>query len=314
MRRHSLVLLFFTLAACAPADGNQGGGFNPINLIWFFFLLSSLQPIIQQRMLLMSRVRAIRSLEKRRGTRVITLIHRQEGLALFGIPFARYIDIDDSEAILRAIELTAPPVGIDLILHTPGGLVLASEQIAHALAAHEGKVTVFVPHYAMSGGTLIALSADEIVMAGSAVLGPVDPQLGNLPAASIVEAVELKTDINEVDDQTLIMADVARKALRQVGEFVEDLLNERMEPQKAKTIADQLTQGHWTHDYPFLPNRVRELGLPVTLEMPDEVRALMRLYPQPRGRRPSVEFIPLPYPNPASEPPARNRPRPDRNA
>jgi len=43
-------------------------------------------------------------------------------------------------------------------------------------------VTVFVPHYAMSGGTLIALTADEIVMDPNAVLGPVDPQIGNMPA------------------------------------------------------------------------------------------------------------------------------------
>ena len=301
-----------TLAACAPTGEGAGTGFNPANLIWLFFLFTSLQPIIQQRVLLMRRVRAIQSLEKRRGTRVITLIHRQEGLALFGIPFARYIDIDDSEAILRAIELTAPSVGIDLILHTPGGLVLASEQIAHALVGHSGRVTVFVPHYAMSGGTLIALAADEIVMAPSAVLGPVDPQLGGLPAASIVEAVALKTDINEVDDQTLIMADVARKALRQVGEFVQDLLEERMDPKMAGEIANQLSQGKWTHDYPFLPKRAMELGLPVTLEVPAEVSELMRLYPQPRGRRPSVEFIPLPYPTPGGERPERGRPSRER--
>ena len=49
---------------------------------------------------------------------------------------------------------------------------------------------MFVPHYAMSGGTLLALAADQIVMDPNAVLGPVDPQLGPLPAASMLEAVE----------------------------------------------------------------------------------------------------------------------------
>ncbi len=53
---------------------------------------------------------------------------------------------------------------LDLVLQTPGGLVLASLQIAQAIRDHRGKVTVFVPHYAMSGGTLIALAADEIAM------------------------------------------------------------------------------------------------------------------------------------------------------
>ena len=126
---------------------------------------------------------------------MITMIHRQEGMALFGIPFGRFIDIEDSEQLLRAIRLTPEGMPIDLVLHTPGGLVLASDQIAHALKRHPGKVTVFVPHYAMSGGTLIALAADEIVMDADAVLGPVDPQLGSLPrgawpAASILEALE----------------------------------------------------------------------------------------------------------------------------
>jgi ClpP class serine protease len=66
---------------------------------------------------------------------------------------------------------------IDLIIHTPGGLVLAAEEIARALQAHKAPVTVMVPHYAMSGGTRIALSAGQILMSPSAVLGPVDPQI-----------------------------------------------------------------------------------------------------------------------------------------
>ena len=93
----------------------------------------------------------------------------------------RYIDIDDSEDILRAIRLTDKNRLLDLILHTPGGLVLAASQIAKAIKRHPAKTTVFVPHYAMSGGTLIALAANEIVMDVNAVLGPIDPQLGDFP-------------------------------------------------------------------------------------------------------------------------------------
>ncbi len=149
-----------------------------IDVLWIFFMISSLQPLIRQRALEWRRMQSFRSLEEKRGSRVIGLIHRQETMSILGFPVARYIDIDDSEHLLRAIQLTDPAVPIDLIMHTPGGLVLAAEQIAFALNRHKGKVTVFVPHYAMSGGTLIALSADEIVMAENAVLGPVDPQLG----------------------------------------------------------------------------------------------------------------------------------------
>ncbi len=307
----ALLTLGLILAACAPADPAAAGGFGGgiIEIIWLIFLLSSLQPILQQRYLLIQRIRAIRSLEEKRKTRVITLIHRQEGLALFGIPFARYIDIDDSEHVLRAIELTDPELGLDVVIHTPGGLVLAAEQIAYALKQHPGKVTVFVPHYAMSGGTLIALAADEIVMAPSAVLGPVDPQLGQTPARSVVNAVEAKTDINEVEDQTLILADMSRKALKQVHDFVYGLLEERLGAEKATEIAQALTQGQWTHDYPILAPEARTLGLPISTDMPDEVRDLMRLYPQPRNRRPSVEYIPLPYeaPGDGNRPPRGRR-------
>src|SRR3954467_14626615 len=197
---------------------------SPLDFLWIFFLLSSLQPVLQQRLLLLQRAQKLRSLEKEHGSRAITMIHRREGFAFLGIPFGGYIDIDDSEAVVRAIEMTAEKMPIDMVLHTPGGLVLAAEQIAGALARHPADVTVYVPHYAMSGGTLIALAADRIVMAPSAVLGPVDPQIGNWPAASILAAVGQK-DKNEVDDETLILADVGRKAQQQVLEFVQDLLS-----------------------------------------------------------------------------------------
>ncbi len=83
--------------------------------------------------------------------------------------------LKDSEQVLRAIRMTPPEMPIDLIVHTPGGLALAATQIANALVRHKGSVRVIVPHYAMSGGTLLALSADEIIMDPNAVLGPVDP-------------------------------------------------------------------------------------------------------------------------------------------
>lgn len=122
------------------------------DLFWVFFIISAVWPGIRMRMLEAARLRLMRDMERERKSRVIALIHRQETMALLGFPIFRYIDIEDSEEILRAIKMTDDSIPIDLILHTPGGLVLASEQIAHALCRHPAKVTVFVPHYAMSGG------------------------------------------------------------------------------------------------------------------------------------------------------------------
>lgn len=265
------------------------------SILWLFLILSSLQPILRQRLLEGMRQRVIHTIERKRGSRVITLLHRQETMSFLGFPVTRYIDIEDSEQVLRAIRLTPDDMPIDLILHTPGGLVLAAEQIAHALVRHKGKVTVFVPHYAMSGGTLIALAADEIVMDENAVLGPVDPQLGQAAAASIIRVLEMK-DLNEIDDQTLIMADLAQKALRQVNSAVQEILSANgMERAKAKEIADLLSTGTWTHDYPISTEEAQAMGLPVSTNMLPEVYTLMDLYPQPTQRRPSVQYIPLPY-------------------
>jgi ClpP class serine protease len=73
-------------------------------------------------------------------------------MSLLGFPVFRYIDVNDSDEILRAIHMTDAAVPLDIVLYTPGGLVLAALQIARAIHKHPGKVTAFVPHYAMSGG------------------------------------------------------------------------------------------------------------------------------------------------------------------
>jgi ClpP class serine protease len=252
-------------------------------------------PMARRRRVVGRRRALMRSIERERGSHVVTLIHRREGLGLLGFPAGRLIDIEDSEQILRAIREIPDNTPIDLILHTPGGLVLASDQIAYALRRHHGRVTVFVPHYAMSGGTLIALAADEIIMDRDAVLGPVDPQLGSLqhgywPAASILAALE-EPNANR-DDETLIMGDVARKAVAQVRATALELLAEKREPQDAERLATMLSEGRWTHDYPIRFDEAGQIGLPVSDSMPRAVYDLMRLYPQRPQRRPSVEFIP----------------------
>lgn len=262
-------------------------------IIWIFFILIALQPVIRQKMLEAARLRLLSRFERERNSRVITLIHRQETMSFLGFPLSRFIDIDDSEAVLRAIKMTDDDVPIDLIVHSPGGLVLAAEQIAYALLRHPAKVTVFIPHYAMSGGTLIALAADEIVMDDNAVLGPVDPQLGHQPAASILSVVDQKP-IDKIDDETLIMADVARKAMRQVKQTVLRLLEKKMTRDQAERTAEQLCTGVYTHDYPITVDEAREMGLPITTNMPDMVYQIMALYPQAMQRRPSVEYLPTP--------------------
>src|SRR5712675_1733266 len=233
-----------------------------MDIFWLFFMLSALQPIIKQKLLEASRKRMIGLIERERKSRLVLLVHRQETMSLLGFPIFRYIDINDSEEVLRAIHLTDPEIPIDLVVHTRGGVVVAATQIARAIFTRKGKVTVFVPHYAMSGGTLLALAADQIVMSEYAVLGPVDPQLGQYPAASILKAVARKP-VAEVDDQTLILADQAEKAMSQVRESVNELLADKCTPEKAEELSRLLSDGTWTHDHPITYERARSFGLPV---------------------------------------------------
>ncbi|HEU4438426.1 MAG TPA: ATP-dependent Clp protease proteolytic subunit [Methylomirabilota bacterium] len=261
-------------------------------LFWLVLIAVILQQVYGANRPEVARAQLLDRFQQERKSRVIALIHRQDTVTLFGVPVSSSISIEDSEAVLRAIRLTPENQPIDVILHTPGGLVLAAEQIAKALVQRKAKVTAFVPHYAMSGGSLIALAADEIVMDPNAVLGPVDPQVGSMPAASIVRVLTTKKP-EDIDDETLILADVAAKARTQVGAFVAEVLFKHLPKPKATALAATLSDGHWTHDFPITVEMARGLGLPVTTDMPRTVYDLMDLYPQGGRGRPSVLYVPL---------------------
>ena len=262
------------------------------DIFWFFFMFTALQPVLRQRMLEAMRTRKIAQLEKKRNSRVILLVHRQETMRFLGFPLARYIDISDSEEVLRAIQMTDDEVPLDMVLHTPGGLALAALQIAQAVRDYKSKVTGFVPHYAMSGGALIALAADEIVMCKHSVLGAIDPQLGDSPAASLLKVVEQKP-VAEIDlDPRGHRAERGRPGQTGGG----GLWYRTLPTDRAEALAEKLATGTWTHDYPIWATTAKELGLPVRTDMPNEVLELMSLYPQPVRTQGGggVEYLPAP--------------------
>ncbi len=266
-------------------------------------LLSFGLPALAQGQLQMARRKLIHRIEHQRKSRVIVLIHRAETMSVMGVPIARFISIEDSERILRAIHLTPPEMPIDLIMHTPGGLVLAAQQIACALTRHKAKVTTFIPHYAMSGGTLLALASDEIIMDENAVAGPVDPQLltfeGPRPAASILKLVETRNP-KKISDKTLIYADIAAKSIEQMDALLQRILRDHLPAPKINTddvprITTALLSGQWTHDHPLTAEDLRDLGLPVNTGLPPEIFKLMELYPQSANVQTRARYIPLPY-------------------
>lgn len=259
-------------------------------ILWvLFFVVLFVLPAMTRRRHAAAVEQEFARVQKKRKSRIIAVVHRQEPMGLLGIPILRYIDLNDAEDVLNAIRTTPPNMPIEMILHTPGGLVLPALQIARALKAHPSPTRVFVPHYAMSGGTLIAMAADEIVLNKHAVLGPIDPQIAGLPAASIASVLEKKNP-DAIDDYTLVLADVAMKAQAQLERAAEELLEGTVSANAARAVAEEMASGRWTHDYPIEASEAMELGLNASNNMPEEINGLMLLFPDRLQRR-GVTFV-----------------------
>jgi ClpP class serine protease len=101
--------------------------------------------------------------------------------------------------------------------------------------------------------------------------------------------------VAKIDDRTLIMADVGRKAISQVKQAASELLTRRLPAEQATALAEKLSTGTWTHDYPIWASTGKPLGLSISTDMPDDVLQLLTLYPQPVRMQNSggVEYLPV---------------------
>ena len=225
------------------------------------------------------RQRIIEELERERGTRVITMIHKKE---LWSEPgHEPEIGIEDTETTLQKMRKIPPETPVDFIIHTPGGYALAAQMMAMAIKFHPSKVTVMVPFYAMSGGSLMSLAAGEIRMEKYSVLGPVDPQIptpdGMYPAGSIATLVKTKP-IQNITDRMVIMSDVANLEIENAKAFVIWLLQDKMDKEQAERVADFLARGYMSHATPITLDVARALGLNVVEGIPDKVYELFKTF------------------------------------
>jgi len=248
-------------------------------LLTVVILASIILPIINRSYINSRKNSVIQEFEKKRGSKVIEMIHAQETVSLLGIPVRKYITMRDAESVLAELRDIPDDKPIDFIIHTSGGQLLSAYQIANALKKHKGRVTVFIPQYAMSAGTLIALAADEIVMSPTAVLGPTDPQFmvneKAYPAVSVIK-IPAKKNVNAIDDETIILVDQAEKAIAQVKDMIKSLVGEDFK--NLQELQNRLVGGSTTHDYPILYEDARKLGLPVSDKMPEEVYKILNFY------------------------------------
>ena len=150
--------------------------------------------------------------------------------------------------------------GLDLVLHTPGGEMAATESIVDYLRSMFGRdIRAIVPQVALSAGTMIALATREIVMGRHSSLGPIDPQLMGLPAHGVIEeftraAAEIKADPSRIPLWQPIIAKYpptfigeCQKAITWANALVESWLKTGMfsrDPRrdvKVKRIVDELS-------------------------------------------------------------------------
>lgn len=104
---------------------------------------------------------------------------------------ATSIDDNDKNAFMQVVHRLDKSKGLDLILHTPGGQIAATESIVSYLKSIFGNdIRAFIPQLAMSAGTMIALSCKEIVMGKQSNIGPIDPQFGGISCAGVIEEFE----------------------------------------------------------------------------------------------------------------------------
>ena len=260
------------------------------NFLTVIFIFLILMPILARQQRHGDLVRAFSKLQKKRQSQIITLVHRIESMGFLGIPRFGYIDLNDAEEVIAAIRATPDDKPLEIMMHTPGGLVLAALQIARAVKAHPGPTRVFIPHFAMSGGTMIALAADEIVMTDHAIMGPIDPQIDGWPAAAFVRLREAKS-IDATSDDTLLLAEMSEMAIAQVTDAARELLSGTVSDNAANAIAEQLATGKWNHDYPIYAHEARELGLHVTTDMPQDFMNLMTLFPNTMRNRSGVRYL-----------------------
>lgn len=203
----------------------------------------------------------IKKIKRATGRNVVFIKHTSSGM------FNQ--SMIDQKTATKLYEAMAEFKGkdFDLILHTPGGEVFSALMISRILKQYPGKIRTIIPQFAMSGGTLLALSTDEIIMNETACLGPVDPQLGSLfkfgSAKSWDKIVKFKG--KRAEDQSISFALEGDKYTRTIRNHLMDTIDFGMKTKDKEELATFLTSGGVEHAYSLTPDRLRKMGLPIKI-------------------------------------------------
>ena len=200
----------------------------------------------------------------------------------------------DMNGFVNAVKDMDRSKGLDLVLHTPGGAVAATESVISYLHGCFGRdMVAFVPQLAMSGGTMMACACREIYMGRQSSIGPTDPQFGGTPASGIVEEFQKAVESVRKDPGMAALWGTiigkyppayigeSEKALRVSAEILSKSLKENMfaeNPEKVDEVVSRLTShaDSGMHDRHFSIDTARSMGLIVkTLEDDDVIQDMV---------------------------------------
>lgn len=214
-------------------------------------------------------------------------------------PGIQLLDINDEDmnGFMNAVNGLDKSLGLDLILHTPGGSIATTESLVNYLhLMFQKNMRVIVPQVAMSAGTMIACSSREIILGKQSSLGPIDPQIRNLAAQGVLNEFkkalsEIKLDPDAIQVWKCILQQYhptflgqCQQAIDWTKQFVADQLRDVMfegEPdaaEKSTRIVDGLSDAdeHKSHDRHIPLSKCRDLGLRVlALEDDNELQELV---------------------------------------
>jgi len=168
----------------------------------------------------------------------------------------------------------------DLVLYTPGGEVFSAMYISELLKSYPGKIRVIVPLYAMSGGTLLALSGNEIVMLPTSSLGPVDPQLGNLFKFGSAKSWDYikRYKGKKSEDSTISFALMGQQYTKSISNHINYLLENKIHNEKKRSnFVKLLTSGEIEHSKILTPNILNSYGLDVKIAEPKDLREIIKV-------------------------------------
>ena len=179
---------------------------------------------------------------------------------------------------VKAYEKVDKTKDIDIIMHTVGGELSSAEAICNCITNHQSKYTskinVYIPYYSYSGGCMIALACDKIIILRNAILGPCDAQIyvtSRHSIAAIINTVDYKKSKEEkIDENWLASSYDAQLCKERQLEYVNKLIKfGKFNDNVGKTIYDEFFSGKHNHDKIFSAQEVKDLGLNV--EIVDEL-------------------------------------------